>query len=559
VGTERIHRGPVCGALLALIAVAAVVVLLAADQAAADTFRVTRTDDPPPGKCNQQDCSLREAVLAANRHRGTDEVKLRSGVEYRLERSGDSDRGGDLDVRSGIVVRAAAGGAATIVGSGMERVMEFKGPGRSRLERMTIVGGEDEAVRIIDRSRTGRPTATLVMRRGKVRRSEGLGISGYNSRLGVRGARVKLNDSLVFGNASGIWAQSVSLKQTRVFRNTEFGGVFACDRLQVTRSVVAGNATEGDSAGGIQIGDDQNSDPDCVGYRFQITNSRIIGNTSTEGSGGVDTGDGGGRGSIVGSAIGNNHGRATGGLNLGFADTFVRDSTVLANTGVQEAGGVTGREVRIADSTVEGNAGEAGGMDVSDLRMARTTVSGNEATVDGGGVLVFRASIINSTIAGNAAARDGGGIAIEGARGTGLAWSTVAYNRANADDAGAGQGGGLAWLGSRPWPVRDSLIAFNSVEGSNPGAQCAGAFAATGHSLLTSDDPSCTGLGGPGDLIRSDPRVGALADNGGPTETVALRPGSPAVGAAARRNAPEIDQRRVRRDRHPNTSLFECH
>ena len=55
-------------------------VLLAPSFAAAATYVVTRTDDPPPGACAVGDCSLREAVLAANATAGTDTIQLPTGT-----------------------------------------------------------------------------------------------------------------------------------------------------------------------------------------------------------------------------------------------------------------------------------------------------------------------------------------------------------------------------------------------------------------------------------------------------------------------------------------------
>jgi len=81
------------------------------------------------------------------------------------------------------------------------------------------------------------------------------------------------------------------------------------------------------------------------------------------------------------------------------------------------------------------------------------------------------------------------------------------------------------------------------------------AFASQGHNLLSSSD-GCTGFGAQGDAIASNPRIAQLASNGGPTQTVALRAGSPAIGAARLGTAPGIDQRgRVRND--PDIGAFE--
>ncbi|MEO8010394.1 MAG: hypothetical protein ABI650_01990, partial [Dokdonella sp.] len=51
-------------------------VLLSHAASAQQTFTVTRTDDPWPNGCEINDCSFREAVLAAHRVSGRDNVQL---------------------------------------------------------------------------------------------------------------------------------------------------------------------------------------------------------------------------------------------------------------------------------------------------------------------------------------------------------------------------------------------------------------------------------------------------------------------------------------------------
>jgi hypothetical protein len=65
-----------------------------------------------------------------------------------------------------------------------------------------------------------------------------------------------------------------------------------------------------------------------------------------------------------------------------------------------------------------------------------------------------------------------------------------------------------------------------------------------GHNL--DSDGSCF-LTAAGDLPKRNPLLGALAFNGGPTETQALLPGSPAIGAGAADGCPRYDQRGVAR------------
>ena len=107
--------------------------LSSARPAGAALFAVTRGDDPSPGPCNAGDCSLREAVLAANAAPGST-ITLPAGT-YTLTIPGSDGAAsnaaiGDLDifvattltgagasttfVQSGEPLRAASTGSSTI-------------------------------------------------------------------------------------------------------------------------------------------------------------------------------------------------------------------------------------------------------------------------------------------------------------------------------------------------------------------------------------------------------------------------------------------------------------
>lgn len=68
-----------------------------------------------------------------------------------------------------------------------------------------------------------------------------------------------------------------------------------------------------------------------------------------------------------------------------------------------------------------------------------------------------------------------------------------------------------------------------------------GTILSQGHNL--SNDDGNGFLTGPGDIISTDPLLGPLQDNGGPTQTLALLPGSPAVDAGDNTDVPDFDQR----------------
>ena len=100
--------------LSVLLAGCLVEVALAAT-ASAKVYHPTRTDDPVPNGCAKHNCSLREAVIAAN---GTPQqqskIVLRPGKRYVLTRKGAGENAaltGDLDIISGpLIVKTKGGG-----------------------------------------------------------------------------------------------------------------------------------------------------------------------------------------------------------------------------------------------------------------------------------------------------------------------------------------------------------------------------------------------------------------------------------------------------------------
>ena len=92
--------------------------------AGAATFTVTRTGDPPPNGCRRGDCSLREAVIAANNRSGPDTIKLGPG-RYELTRAAPDEeeaQTGDLDILKNVTITGAGPGETIIDGNGNDRV-----------------------------------------------------------------------------------------------------------------------------------------------------------------------------------------------------------------------------------------------------------------------------------------------------------------------------------------------------------------------------------------------------------------------------------------------------
>lgn len=100
--------------------------VLVGPPASAVEFPVTRMDDPePPGVCGVGDCSLREAILAANALVGPDLITLPPGA-YNVNGPGayeDAAAFGDLDVTDDLTILGAGADSTTI-----QVIATFVGP-----------------------------------------------------------------------------------------------------------------------------------------------------------------------------------------------------------------------------------------------------------------------------------------------------------------------------------------------------------------------------------------------------------------------------------------------
>jgi predicted outer membrane repeat protein len=242
---------------------------------------------------------------------------------------------------------------------------------------------------------------------------------------------------------------------------------------------------------------------------------------------------------------------------LGVVTATILSTTVSGNS----AGGVVasphffgGRAyITISDCTISGNFSTTGGGGIfatnTSLNVANSTISGNSTGSSGGGIsisgsgLVPGSSIVNSTISGNSAKTSGGGIG-GGGGDLSIVNSTVSGNSAGTSGGGiftsdtslrvaastitgnsAPSGGGIYNVGS----VEVSNTILNAGASGENIFNDGGTFTSFGYNLSSDDGGGY--LKGPGDQIDTDPLLGPLQDNGGPTFTHALLPGSPAIDA----------------------------
>jgi CSLREA domain-containing protein len=255
--------------------------------------------------------------------------------------------------------------------------------------------------------------------------------------------------------------------------------------------------------------------------------------------------------------------------NAKFRLLKIRGGTVSAASS-NDGGGIEihSGASKLIKSTVTGNRASdgGGGIDVrgtsSSLSVSRSTIDHNAALDDGGGGILVtqRASLstTNSTITENSTTKNGGGIrasAAGGATSVSLSSVTVARNVANADGVANEDGGGLSAAPTATMIVRNSIVALNTVVPGGVGPDCDGAFVSQGVNLFTFIDANCTGFLFPPNLLTTNPKLGSLEKNGGPTKTLKLKKGGPAVNEAGS-GSPTRDQRGEKR-KNPDIGAYE--
>ncbi len=230
----------------------------------------------------------------------------------------------------------------------------------------------------------------------------------------------------------------------------------------------------------------------------------------------------------------------------------VVESTISTNTAVLTGSGVArGGGVDIVSP-------EASSLGV--VALERSTISGNWASGDlesarGGGLSMtlnhgsaaVTVAIRQSTFSGNNAKLTGDGeLAVGGAvyaltlPATGklalyLSGATISANTADGDIGNLGIAGGLAYETSAANPVeiglRNSILADNAADGGNPDCltQAEAGLQSAGFNLIGALEDCALDNMQESDIIGVPAGLIPLADNGGPTETMAISVASPAL------------------------------
>lgn len=334
---------------------------------------------------------------------------------------------------------------------------------------------------------------------------------------------------------------------------TAGGGILEDDgRLTLDRVKVNSNSVDGPTGSIIGGGGIANIDGSLELNRSRVANNSVLGGSISGGGGilncvgDVTVTDSSVHDSFVSShAIGAGGGIANG---LGAAQSTgtleIKESTIALNSTASDAiasgGGVatTGGPVNIDASTVNAN---------------RAQVTGGGGSSDGGGIYNAnsKVTITNSTIHENSASASnayGGGVLVGGI-GQSLKLRSVTLVANEADGSTSSHGGNL--VGSEWASLQNTIVAKGFA---TTGSNCDGGVKSSSHDL---EDQNTCGFDGKGDRVSTSPKLRGLADNGGPTETLAVRRGSPAIDHAARKSSPKRDQRGFKRVGKPDIGAYE--
>jgi hypothetical protein len=247
------------------------------------------------------------------------------------------------------------------------------------------------------------------------------------------------------------------------------------------------------------------------------------------------------------------------GLSNSSGKVTITNSTISGNsvTGLSNGGTMT-----ITNSTISGNSnsseGDAGLSNSGTASITNSTVSDN--FFDGIDNIYGTLRITNSTVSGNSFYGNSGIFTeSDGISGTAsITNSTVSGNLGDGIDHFGGtlritnstvSGNSFAGIGN----IAGHTVLRGSIVANNPEGNCfIGAVTDQGDNL--SSDTSCDFTASTS-LQNTDPKLdpAGLHNNGGPTQTIALQPDSPAVDRIpVGSNCPAIDQRGVTRPQGPN-------
>jgi hypothetical protein len=551
------------------------------------------------------DCSLRGAIIAANADVSADPViiNLQPMTTYNLTLTNAAQENaaatGDLDITTilhtvTIVGGGSSGPNATIIdaaglntGSSRDRAFHLTGSGVNVIFQDLVIQNGQAA----DDGTSGvstNPTAQNTNRAGG-------GILN-------NGGSFTLNNVIIQScQAVGKGDDIVNEHRTLDAHGGGVASLGATGNVIITDSTLTANTAAGGNGGNFNNGAGSNAKGGSIyfeGGTLNINGSRIANSAANGGiSGSVPLGgqtNAGFGGFAQGGGVWIGGGTATIN-NTTFESTVANGGdTGTGGNGVNPAGDAAGGglyslgNATVTNSTFHsagatgGDGGDAfganclGGRQAGDGGGAR----GGAIFADGGTMTINTATFANNFAIGghggdggqtdgglNCGNHGAGGLALGGAITNNativnIKHGTISLNNAQAGNTGVNQGGankpprlaaegagGGIRVGPASVTLENTIIAGNTAANGagdttgapTPGPNVDGAVTSNGHNLL-GVATDATGFTGTGDQTGADPMLAALADNGGPTQTMEPLTGSPAIDAGVAAGA-SFDQR----------------
>ncbi len=464
------------------------------DRLAPAMFTVTSTADSGTG-------SLRAAILSANGAPGANQV------EFQLPPGPNTIQltSGVLQITGSLEIDGPGASLLTVQGNSTAGIFQVAGsaPTTVSINGLTITGGKATDGGGVQNAQTLTLANDVITANAAT--LDGGGV--YNSgTLTVTGCTISLNTVPPTASTSGGGGlfnankATVSLTGTTVSGNKagNGGGIESQGVLTASGLTVSNNAADLPSPNGGGLAVANSSGHGGAGpVSTTVSNSVFSGNTATNGFGGAISWAG--QGTLTGLTVMGNSAKNGGGIS-GF-DTL-SNSTVANNTATSDGGGLYGQ------------------IFLGGLASTGDTFSGNMAATGGGIYMSGGLALTNATVAGNTATAGGGGIAISG---------SLSLTQVTVEGNTAPSGGGVLAISSSSLLLTNSIIAGST----GPDVTTAGPVTTQGGNLV--QDGSVTGAS----VINANPLLSPLGNYGGPTQTTALLPGSPAIDAGV--NAYAVD------------------
>lgn len=555
------------------------------------------------------DCSLRGAIRKSNANVGVDEViiDLQAATTYNLTLTNATQENaaatGDLDiVATHHPVTIRGGGSSGVNATTISATGLNGGASRDRVFHIVtgakVVTFTDVIIangRAVDDGTSGASTSSTLpttIATGGCILSQGTNIAL---------TEVTMQSCRALGKGDHLINEHTTLDS----RGGGLASMAANGSVTITSTKFAGNSATGGNGGNFNNGAGSNASGGSIyftGGTLNISASRFENSNATGGNGGNQDQNGQTNGGFGGFAQGG--GAWLGGGTVTITETTFTSSAAkggnsgtggnASNPGGDASGGalyslanVTVRNSTFASATaIGGNAGHAfgstclGGHTGGDGGAAR----GGAIFGESGSVTVNTATFANNSATGgnggnggqtngglNCGQHGAGGLAFGGAITNNTATlnidhSTISLNRARAGNTGVNQGGankpprpaaegtgGGIRVGPASVTLARTIIAGNTAAnglGDNagaptPGPDVDGAITSGGHNLLGLATET-SGFAGTGDKLSANAALGPLANNGGPTFTMALLAGSAAIDSAIAGGA-SADQRGLAR------------